>query len=93
MLRNELSEETHELTEQETLLERGTQAEGRRVREPRRIALPCGPKSQVLWYLCWFLGCLWPIILTQGPSWGVAPHSAKMDSSEEDSGTLVGHTD
>ena len=35
-LRNELSEETHMMTEQETLLGRGAQAEGSRVREPRR---------------------------------------------------------
>ena len=41
-LRNKLSEETHVLTKQEILLRRGTQAESRRVREPRRTALPCG---------------------------------------------------
>ena len=35
-------------------------------------------------------GCLWPIILTQDPSWW---RSAKMDFSEEDSGRLVGHMD
>ena len=35
-LRNELSKET--LTKQESLLERGTRAESRRVREPRRTA-------------------------------------------------------
>ena len=37
---NELSEEIHMQTEQEILLERGTQVESRRVREPRRAALP-----------------------------------------------------
>ena len=42
-LRNELSE----LIKQETLLGRGTRAESRRVREPRRTALPCGSTSQV----------------------------------------------
>ena len=31
-------------------------------------------------------GCLWPIILTQGPSWRRSHGSAKMDASEEDSG-------
>ena len=39
---NELSEETHVLTKQETLLEKGTWVESSRVREPRRTALPCG---------------------------------------------------
>ena len=38
-LRNELSEETHVLTKQETLLGRGGRAESSRVREPRRTAL------------------------------------------------------
>ena len=47
-LGNELSEETHVLTKQETLLGRGAQEENSRVREPRRIALPRGSKSQVL---------------------------------------------
>ena len=37
------------LTKQETLLERCTQAESSRVREPRRTALPRDLKSQVLW--------------------------------------------
>ena len=40
-LRNELSKETHMLTKQEPLLERSAWAESRRVREPRRTALPC----------------------------------------------------
>ena len=39
--RNELSEETHELTKQENLLRRGAWAKSSRVREPRRTALPC----------------------------------------------------
>ena len=38
-LGNELSEETHVLTKQETLLGKGTRAESSRVREPRRTAL------------------------------------------------------
>ena len=46
-IRNELSEETHVLTKQEILLGKGTQVESSRVREPRRIALPCGLQSQV----------------------------------------------
>ena len=48
-LGNELSEETHVLTKEEILLGKGTQAEGSRVREARRTALPCGSQSQVLW--------------------------------------------
>ena len=48
-LGNELSEETHVLTKQETLLGWGTQVEISRVREPRRTALPHGSQSQVLW--------------------------------------------
>ena len=39
-LRNELSKGTHVLTKQEILLGKGTQVESRRVREPRRTALP-----------------------------------------------------
>ena len=46
-LGNELSEETHMLTKQETLLGRDTQAETSRVREPRRIAQPCDSQSWV----------------------------------------------
>ena len=47
-LRNELSEETHVLTKQETLLERGARAEGGRAREPRGAALPRGSQPRVL---------------------------------------------
>ena len=39
-LRNELSKETHELTEQETLLGRGAWAGSSGVRGPRRTAMP-----------------------------------------------------
>ena len=48
-LGNELSKETHVLTEQETLLGKGTRVESSRVREPRRTALPHGSQSRVLW--------------------------------------------
>ena len=48
-LGNELSEETHVLTKQEILLGKGSWVESRRVREPRRAALPRGLKSRVLW--------------------------------------------
>jgi len=37
------------LTKQEILLAKGTQVESSRVREPRRIALPHGSQSRVLW--------------------------------------------
>ena len=37
------------LTKQEILLGKGTRVESRRVREPRRTALPCGSQSQALW--------------------------------------------
>ena len=49
-LGNELSEETHALTEQEILLGNGTRVESSRVREPRRTALPRGSQSRVLWW-------------------------------------------
>ena len=48
-LGNELSEETHMLTKQETLLGKGSREESRRVRKPRRTALPRGSQSRVLW--------------------------------------------
>ena len=48
-LGNELSEETHMLTKQESLLGRGAWVESSRGREPRRMALPRGSKSQLLW--------------------------------------------
>ena len=44
ILRNELSEETCVLTKKETLLGRCAQVEVRRVREPRKTALPFGSK-------------------------------------------------
>ena len=48
-LRNELSEETHVLTEQEILLGKGPRVESSRVREPRRTALLRASQSWVLW--------------------------------------------
>ena len=39
-LGKEVSEETHELTKQETLWERDARVEGRRVKGPRRTTLP-----------------------------------------------------
>ena len=46
--RNKLSKETQVLTEQETLLGRGTQVESSWVREPKRTALPSGLQSWVM---------------------------------------------
>ena len=48
-LGNELSEETHALTKQETSLGKGTRVESSRVRELRRTALSHGLQSWVLW--------------------------------------------
>ena len=47
-LGNELSEETHILTKQKTLLGRGAQTESNKVREPRRTALPRGSQSHFM---------------------------------------------
>ena len=85
-LRNEFSEETYKPTKQETLSGRGTRVESRRVRKSRRTALPRGSQSRVLWRRDEFPGCLWPIILTQGPSLWCTRCSAKMDASKKDSG-------
>ena len=41
-----MSEETHVLTKQQILLGKDTRAESRRVREPRRAALPRGPRLE-----------------------------------------------
>ena len=57
-LRNELLEEVHLLTKQETLLGGGLWVESSRVREPRRASLPRGVRSQVLWSWDSFPGCL-----------------------------------
>ena len=43
-------QETHVLTKQETLLGTVPGSESRKVKEPRRTALPRGSQSQVLWW-------------------------------------------
>ena len=48
-LGSDLSEETHVLTKQETLLGKGARVESSRVGEPRRTALPRGSQSRVVW--------------------------------------------
>ena len=63
------------------------------MRETEGTALPRDSQSQVLWSLGSFLVCLLPVILNWDPSWGHTHHSAKMDSSEEDPGRLVGPLD
>ena len=94
-LGNELSKETHVLTKQKTLLERGIWAESNMVREARSPAQ--SPSSGFM--VMEIAGCLWPVILllawpntglTQGPSWWHSYISAKMGSSVKDSGNLVG---
>ena len=50
LLRNELPEETHVLTKQESLLGKGAWVKSRRVREPRRTAVSHGLQSRVLWW-------------------------------------------
>ena len=65
-LGNELSEETHVLTKQENSLgSPQPPAVSRRVREPKRTALPHSLKSRILWWWDSFWGCLWPIILKE----------------------------
>ena len=44
-----MSEETHLLTKEETLLGRDARAEIRRVRETQRTALPRDSQARVLW--------------------------------------------
>ena len=70
--------------DKEILLGKFTGVESRRVREPRRTALPRG--LQVLWWWDSFPGGLWPIILIQSLSWWRTHRPAKMDTSEKDSG-------
>ena len=84
-LRSELSEETHVLTKQETLLGRGARVESSRIREPRRTALPCGSQPWVFMVMGLVLGCLWPVILTQNPCWWCRHCSVKMNV-DKDSG-------
>ena len=74
------------LTKQETLLEEDTSVE-------RKEGKGSQENCSVTWLAVWdFMvmgfvsGCLWPIILTQSPSWWRTHRSAKMDASERDSG-------
>ena len=75
---------------QEILLERGIPVEHKRLRESRRTALPRGSQS-------WVYGdgiSFWVVSAQSfwlSPSWYCRHCSAKMDSSKEDSGRLVGH--
>ena len=81
-LENELSEETHLLTEQEILLGKGTRVESSRVREPRRTWLA------VLGFMVMGLVSWWYLAnhSNQSLSWWHTHGSAKMDASETDSG-------
>ena len=86
-LRNELSEETHVLTKQEILLERGARAESGRAREPRGTALPHGSQSRVLqWVMGRVSGLSLPTDSDSGSFLCYTHCSAKKDFSKEDSG-------
>ena len=74
------------LTKQETLLGRGAWAENRKVREPSRTALPMWVQVSGFMVKGFISGLS---LGNQGPSWWHTYCSAKMDSSEEDSGRLV----
>ena len=94
-LRNELSEETHVLTKQETLLGRVPWQWGEGTQEncsAMWLAVSgCMVMGLVFW---WSLAnhLAWPIFsLTQGPSWWHSHLSANMDSSKKDAGRLVEH--
>ena len=65
------------LAKQEILLGKGTWEESRRVREPRRTAMPGGIGFQVVFSQSFWL---------KSPSWWCMSCSAKMDASEKDSG-------
>ena len=67
------------LTKQETLLGRGAQMESRRVREPRRTALPHGSVSGFM--VMRLVSRL--SLANQGPSRWRRHCSAKMDANEE----------
>ena len=69
------------LTKQETALGKGTQVESSKIGELCHVAHSLVKGDRV---------CFWPVILTQGPFWWCTHQSAKMDSSEKDSGRLVG---
>ena len=89
-LGNELSEETHVPTKQETLLGKGAWTETRGQGSPAEVLghVPRGPGS-------YGGGITFQVVsgrslLAQGPSWRLTHRSARMDSSEEDPGRLVG---
>ena len=71
-------------------LGKGHRMESRRAREPSSATRLSVSRLMVRGL---FPGCFWPVVLAQGPSWRHTHCSAKMDSSKEDSGRGVGHTD
>ena len=78
------------LTKQEALLGRSTWVKNSRIREPRRTSLPFGLQSWVLWWRNSHTGCLWPVTVTQGPSWWHMHRTVKIDSSEKDAERTYG---
>ena len=63
----------HVLTKQEILMGRGVQAESRRVREPRRTALPHG---SVLGFMV--MGLSFQVVFSQSFWLSVLPHGARL---------------
>ena len=74
-------------------MERGTWAESKRVKEPRRAALPHKTHSPGFYGNGFSFQVVSGQSLTQGPSWWCTHRPVKMESSEKDSGRLVGHMD
>ena len=78
--------EAHMLTRQETLLGKGCPGREREGKGTQEDCCATWLSVWVLWWWDWFPGCLWPVILTQGPSWWCTYCSAGMDASKKDSG-------
>ena len=87
-----LSKETHMLTKQETI-GRGHPGVGVGVAAGSGTQEICSAKwlSVLGFMLAGLVSGLSLAILVQGPSWWLAHHLAKMDSSKKESGRLVRH--
>ena len=87
MLRNDLCEEKHTDKARDFIgkgcLGREQQIKRTQENSATKLAVSC-------FMVMGFPGCLWPIFLTQSSSWWHMHHSAKMDSSKENSGRFVG---
>ena len=90
-LGNELSEETHVLTKAKDFIGKGHlggEQQGKGTQENCSVTWFAVSSFTVMGLVS---DCLWPIILTQGPSWRRTHLSAKMDSRVRLSGRLAGH--